>query len=153
MVFEYVLSVTRQIPSGYIRRNGILSCALIVVLSFVLYLASIASICFLSLLVSFAMQYVVNLLVECILLFYGRVEIVCPVQPLFRAQEQDIYHVFRHFFQWLTVLFVQSQKKKRQHQEYHDECRRACADVWFCEKEKRYTDQRTAAEADKLPLR
>ena len=25
--------------------------------------------------------------------------------------------------------------------------------VWFCEKEKRYTDQRTAAEADKLPLR
>ena len=52
-----------------------------------------------------------------------------------------------------NVLFVQSQKKKRQHQEYHDECRRTCADVWFCEKEQRYTDQRTAAEADKLPLR
>jgi len=35
-----------------------------VVLSFVLYLASIASICFLSLLDSFAMQYVVYLRVQ-----------------------------------------------------------------------------------------
>ena len=60
---------------------------------------------------------------------------------------------FATFFKRLTVLFVQCQKKKRQHQEYHDECRRAGTDVWFCEKEKRYTDQRTAAEADKLPLR
>ena len=99
------------------------------------------------------MQYVIYLRVERILLFQGRVEIVGTVQPDFRAQEQDIRHVFCYLFQWLTVLFVQCQKKKRQHQEYHDECRCACTDVWFCEKEQRYTNQRTAAEADKLPLR
>ena len=72
---------------------------------------------------------------------------------MFGSQKQHVYHVFCYLFQRLTVLFVQSQKKKRQHQEYHDECRCACADVWFCEEKQRYTHQRTAAEADKLPLR
>ena len=43
-------------------------------------------------------------------------------------------------------------QKKRQHHEYHDKCRRTCSDMRFEQKEKRYTDQRTAAEADKLPL-
>ena len=67
----------------------------------------------------------------------GRSHLSC-FSPLFPAADRS---------------FRTEPKEKRQHQEYHDECRRACADVWFCEKEKRYTDQRTAAEADKLPLR
>jgi len=60
---------------------------------------------------------------------------------------------FATFSNGWPFFSYRANRKKRQHQEYHDECRRTCADVWFGKKEKRYTDQRTAAEADKLPFR
>ena len=99
------------------------------------------------------MNNAVYLLVKPILPCEAVIEIVGHVRSLFRAQEQDICHVLRHLFKRLTVALKHRQQEKRQHHEYHDECRRAGADGFFEQKEKRYTNQRTAAEADKLPLR
>ena len=131
------------------------SCALILCLSFCLFLAIAYSICFFSRPVSFrfAMKYCVNLLVKLILPCKAVIEIVGHIRPLFRAQEQDIYHVPRRHFKRLTVALKHRQQEERQHHEYHDEGCGACADGFFEQKEKRYTDQRTAAEADTLPLR
>ena len=99
------------------------------------------------------MNYAVNLLVKLILPCEAVIEIVGFIWSLFRAQEQDVRHVLCHLFKRLTVSLKHRQQEERQHHEYHDECRRAGADGFFEQKEKRYTDQRTAAEADKLPLR
>ena len=99
------------------------------------------------------MNNAVYLLVKLILPCEAVIEIVGHVRPLFRAQEEDICHVLCHLFQRLTALLKHRQQEKRQHHEYHDEGCGACADGIFEQKEKRYTDQRTAAEADKLPLR
>ena len=99
------------------------------------------------------MNNAVYLLVKLILPCKAVIEIVGHVRPLFRTQKEDICHVLRYLFQRLTVSLKHRQQEERQHQENHDECRRAGADGFFEQKEKRYTDQRTAAEADKLPLR
>ncbi len=99
------------------------------------------------------MNNAVYLLVKLILPCEAVIEIVGHVRPLFRAQEEDIRHVLCHLFQRLTVSLKHRQQEERQHHEYHDESRGACADGIFEQKEKRYTDQRTAAEADQLPLR
>ena len=99
------------------------------------------------------MNYAVYLLVKLILPCEAVIEIIGHIRPLFRAQEQDISHVLCHLFKRLIVALKHCQQEERQHHEYHDECRCACADGFFEQKEKRYTDQRTAAEADKLPLR
>lgn len=99
------------------------------------------------------MNYAVYLLVKLILPGEAVIEIVGHVRSLFRAQEQDVCHVPCHLFQRLTVSLEHRQQEERQHHEYHDECRCAGSDGFFEQKEKRYTNQRTAAEADQLPLR
>lgn len=50
----------------------------------------------------------------------------------------------------LSVLFIDSEKKKRQHQSDHQHCRRVVSDTASREDVDGYADQRTAAEANEL---
>ena len=57
----------------------------------------------------------------------------------------------QHLFQRLSILFINAEQEKGQHQPDHQQCRCIVANAAPCEQIGRDAHQRAAAEADKLP--
>ena len=91
-----------------------------------------------------------HLLVQSVLPFDCGIKVVGTVWPLFGTEEADPQDVGKHLFQRLPVLFVQTQQKKREHDEHHAHRCGAVSQRRSQQKEKRDADQRTASEADQL---
>ena len=134
IVFEYVPSTARQIPSGNILSNGMESCA-----------ERFWSLLF----VRFIRQY---LLFGFCLLHKADIVIFRLVRTLFGADKHYGYHGFHDFFKRLTVPLVHCEQEKRQHNKDHDQSRRTRPNRTFEHEKKRYTDECAAAETDNLPL-
>ena len=134
IVFEYVPSSARQIPSGNILSNGMESCA-----------ERFWGLLF----VRFIRQY---LLFGFCLLHKAGIVIFRLVQTLFGADKHYGYHGFHDFFKRLTVTLVHCKQKEWQHDENHDKSRRTRSDRTLEHEKKRYTDECAAPEADNLPL-
>ena len=92
------------------------------------------------------------LLVQLFLPFQCGVEIVSTVGALLGAHKPHLHEVMGELFQRLTVLFVHSQHEEWQHGNDHDERRRTDGQTAFENKKQRYTDERSTAETDQLPL-
>lgn len=84
----------------------------------------------------------------------GGIIIIGLIGPLLRPEEQHPDDIADDLFQRQAVFFVDGHQKERQHDEDHTDGRGAGAEVCrsFEQKEKRYADERAAAETDKLPF-
>ena len=63
-----------------------------------------------------------------------------------------MYDIPDNLFKGLSVLFVHSHEHKRQHHDYHNDCRYARIHKALAQEKQRYTYSRTGAEANKLSL-
>ena len=88
-----------------------------------------------------------------VLPFKHGIKIVGLIGALFRSQNADANDVSDNDLQRLTVLFVHGKQHCRYHYHHHHHGGRAGADTAFEQKEKRYANQRAAAEADELSFR
>ena len=81
------------------------------------------------------------------------IEIVGLVGPFLGTKEHDLDHVVDDNLQMLTILFIEGEKKGRQHGHDHQ---KACSGIAQCAlstEVQRHTDGNANAEADQLPLR
>ena len=86
------------------------------------------------------------------LLFQQRIDVLGLIDSASWAQIAALDDVPQHGFQRFTVLFIQAKREKRHHGKDHKKRRHTAGQRVFRQKEKRYADERPAAEADKLPL-
>ncbi len=82
--------------------------------------------------------------------FKDGIEIVGCVGTLLRTDEAHLNDVAHDFFEGLSVLFIHSQQEKREHDDNHAKSRYTGSCAAFEQKEQRYTNEGTAAEADEL---
>ena len=80
------------------------------------------------------------------------IEIVGFVGAFLRAQHQHPNHVADDDLQMLSVLFVQSQQKRREHSKDHQHGSRRITQGCFGGKIQRDTNQQPQTETDQLPL-
>ena len=95
----------------------------------------------------------IYLLIQKGLPLQGGIEVVGLIWALLGPEEQDAGHIAQHYLQRLPVALIHRQQEGREHGKHHDERRRAHTYRPFEQKEKRYADERPAAETDKLPFR
>ena len=81
------------------------------------------------------------------------IEIVGLIGSLLRSLETHAIDIADDYLQRLTVLFVHGKQHCRYHYHHHHHGGRAGADTAFEQKEKRYANERAAAEADELSFR
>ena len=99
---------------------------------------------------SFPSDDSVNFPVQICLPFHNGIKIVCLVRPLLGAQHRHLQQVADELFQRLAVFLIDAQQKEGQHDQHHTQGGHAGACLAFEQKEKRHTDQRTAAKTDQL---
>ena len=129
------------------------SCADLCLLSCLLALAIAASICRLSAPVSrLAVDNALYLLVQFFLPREGRIEVVCFIGTVFWADEIHPDHIAKNLFQRQSLFFIHGKQKTGQHDKDHAERGCAGADMLLEQEKQRNADQRTAAEANKLPF-
>ena len=81
------------------------------------------------------------------------IEIVGLVGPFLGTKEHDLDHVVDDDLQMLTVLFIEGEKKGRQHGHDHQQTGGGISQCALCTEVQRHTDGNANAEADQLPLR
>ena len=90
----------------------------------------------------------VNLLVQFILPFQGRIEIVGPVRPLLWTQDADSQNIPQYLLQRLAVFLIHGQQKEGKHDQNHTKRSGAATQRLLQEKEKGHANQSPAAKTD-----
>ena len=80
------------------------------------------------------------------------IEVIGAVGALLGPDDGHLEDVADDLFQGLAVFFIHRQHEEGQHDQHHAKGRRAAADMALEQKEKRYADERAAAEAQNLPF-
>lgn len=83
----------------------------------------------------------------------GEIEVIGPIWTHLRTQEAAADDLLQHNLQRLSVAFIQSKQHGGEQHDHHAHDSRADAERLFEQKEKRDAEQRTASEAQELPLR
>ena len=82
----------------------------------------------------------------------GGVKVVGLIGALLGPHDGHFDDVTHDFLQGLAVFFIQCQHEERKHDQHHTHGSHAVPHRYPEQKEKRYTDECTATEADQLPL-
>ena len=99
-----------------------------------------------------AVNNVVHLLVKICLPLQHGIEVIGAVRALLGADHRDTDNIPHDLFQWLAVLLIHGEHEEGQHDKHHTHGCHAVSRRPPKQEEKRYADERPAAEADQLPL-
>ena len=117
------------------------SCAELCLLSCLLALAIAAAICRVSAPVSrLAVDNALYLLVQFFLPREGRIEVVCFIGAVLRADEIHPDHIAKNLFQRQSLFFIHGKQETGEHDDNHRHSRKVCPCAAFEQKKQRQSD-------------